>query len=214
MYKFDENYLTSQLRLLSHKQKIAFALLISERLYPNYIIFSKHHSWGKPEILRKSLDLAWSMLEGFEVLDRVDELILNIDKITPDTVDFDKYVSQALDASCAASNLMELLKIDSVEKDIIAASFAINTINQYIEVDDVFAISKDKMQFINDPEMHKKLIDKQLNLIFSHPLMQKELQRQHKDIELLKDIDFSDSSAVKDLKRRYRNQKVSNIGLG
>lgn len=61
---FDTEGLREQLLSLTPPQLLAFGLTCSERLYPNYVVFSREQGWGQPESLRASLDLAWDALSG------------------------------------------------------------------------------------------------------------------------------------------------------
>lgn len=196
--EFNEEFLASQLETLSRFQRLAFLLSCCERLYPNYVAFSKNHAWGEPGVLRNVLDFAWSALEGEDVSERIDDLIIQCDAVIPDTEDFDsEYVSPALDASVSALLLLKLLKEDSAVKAAEAASLACDTVDMYVQ-------EYENMDS-DDPAFE--------NLILKHPLMQDELRRQREDIGLLKKTDLSDGASLAALKIKWREQKQSNIGF-
>jgi uncharacterized protein YjaG (DUF416 family) len=50
----------NKLKQLDFSKQAAFAYLICERLYPNYVYFSNKYGFGKPNILRKAIDYLYN----------------------------------------------------------------------------------------------------------------------------------------------------------
>jgi uncharacterized protein YjaG (DUF416 family) len=83
-------------------KQATFAYLTCERLYPNYIYFSNHFNFGNILILRKAIDYLYdNIFHSYDEKNKTNSLIVEIEKNTPDTEDWDTiHVSSALD-SCA-----------------------------------------------------------------------------------------------------------------
>ena len=194
---FNPDDLRSKIDRLSHRGRIAFLLSCAERLTPNYAAFSKHHGWGDVDALQQALDLGWRYLSGQKVdADEVHCCLTRCETATPDTEDFEsEYVSSGLDAAVCCVFVLELLLQDDLQKVVEGASLARDTVDMYIR----------ELEPLDpqDPALEEK--------IFRHPLMQRELQRQRKDVELLTEIELTGDD-IEDLSRRWRDPPVSNIG--
>lgn len=194
----DPTDLRNRLHALSDLKRLAFLLACAERMYPNYLAFHRHHGWGEPQSIRRSLDLIWLRLEGADVSDGASELLTEVEKVTPDTEDFDSlYVSPALDAAVVASILLESVGAISVEKILEGLTLATDTIDMYVQELDQIPPSAEDLE----------------SRIDSHPLMQKELRRRLENLETLEHLDLSDPSQQAKLKLGWRNPETSSIGL-
>ncbi len=196
--EFDEIQLASMLIDLTPLQRVAFSLFCCERLYPNYVYFSKKFNWGDSTVLRDALDQMWKYLEGDDVSDRVDELTAKCNEITPNTEDFDSiYVSSALDSASTTILLLQLVKDDKVDTVVEIASLCNDTVDMYVqELDDMPP---------NDSELDNKILE--------HPFMQREIEQQRKDIELLNKANLSDTAELEILKIKKIKLEKSNIDL-
>ncbi len=195
---FDENSLLFKLRPLSYPQKTLFTLSCCERLYPNYEVFFEKHNWGDHELLRNSLDLIWSLFEENKRLKKTNTLLKDIDKICPDTEEFNSiYVSPALDSAVSIILLIEFIINGSTKKIVEAASLARDTVDMYVQVTE--NIQPD------NPNLEK--------MILEHPLMQKELIRQRETIEILSKPNISISEQYRIIKNKWYKISKSNIDL-
>jgi uncharacterized protein YjaG (DUF416 family) len=89
---------------------VSFAIDICKRLLPDYIFFSKKHNWGNPEILSKAIEYCEITLINQTDKEKVKELIYEIEKVTPDTEDFeDIEVSYALNSATSVLGLLEFI---------------------------------------------------------------------------------------------------------
>jgi uncharacterized protein YjaG (DUF416 family) len=196
--EFNEAFLKTKIDPLSLNHRILFALSCCERLLPNYLIFYKHHSWGEPKVLRYALDRVWSVLNGDEIVEEIENLIQKCDEVTPDTEDFDSiFVSPALDAASSVMLILEFVKNHSVEKVLEIASLSRDTVDMYIQ-------ELENMDS-NDPNLEEKIL--------GHHFMQRELVRQREDLELLRKAEVINEDVIIDLKRLWRGTEKSNIDL-
>ncbi len=195
---FDERALSRQLARLDRAGRLAFALSIAERLYPNYLAFRREHSWGDPQALRKALDQGWEALRGRVVDDQVvEELKDEVVAAEPDTEDFDSlYVSPALDAAATAGLVLDLLADDDASHAVTIASLAGDTVDMYVQ--EIEQLEP------GDPDLEAKIL--------AHPLMQKELASQQQALAAAANL-AAGSDGVAGFERDYRNRPVSNLGL-
>lgn len=193
-YHFDEAKIASRLEQLNHPNKVAFALSCVERMLPNYRVFQREHNWGDIEEILRGIEYGWAWLDGVQNKDiDVAEITMACENQAPDTEDFDSlYVSSALDAATATAALMELVRTDDVAKAVEVAGLSRDTVDMYVqEFESMPADAPD--------------IEERIRL---HPLMQAELERQNRDLDLLEaGANFTDLAA------KWRSPAVSNIGL-
>ncbi len=197
--EFDQKKVTEQLnKMSSQKHRFAFAISVCERLYPNYIYFSRHHNWGNPNVFRMCLDAAWEVLSGKEKPIQMEEWLTECEENIPDTEDFDSiFVSSALDAS---TSIVALLRdTDSIATDVVVeiASFARDTVDMYVQ-------ELESMEFYG-AELEEKIL--------KHPLMQAELKSQRETIESILAIKEFDLEKISYLESIWKQPKTSNIGF-
>lgn len=130
---------------------IVFSIDICKRLIDDYVDFYIKYNWGNPNILNEAIKYCEET--EFAKIDRVKELIHKVEKITPDTEDFENIeVSYALNSACA---VLELLKFimghDKIHVSNIS-SFIIDTID--------FKIQEIESGLTNDEiEDHPKIVE-------------------------------------------------------
>lgn len=199
MQAFDPEILLRSLNGLVPESRIAYALSCTERLFPNYLVFAHHHSWGDSEAIREALDLAWQVLtSGMRDLPTTHHLRNRVQQAEPDTNMFDSiYVSPALDAAASAGLTLELMIDDDARHVVDIASLARDTVDMYIQEHEGMAP--------NDPLLERRILE--------HPLMQQELQRQAHDLVVLSNMVWSQQNASA-LQRAWRAPARSNIGWG
>lgn len=125
-----QNQLRSNLRKLSFQKKKMFGIDICERLFPEYLEFHKLNGFGEPKILKMGIDICVEYPKSNIVEIEINNIIQQIDTITPDTNDFGEILgSLALNAACSVSETLKFL-IDSDDEHIFnAASYMYDTID-------------------------------------------------------------------------------------
>lgn len=123
--------------LLDHWPDWFAALMLVERMYPNYVLFSEAASFGEAARLRNILDLLWEQFtekpSAVDFIKQRDKL----DQLTPNSEDFDIFgVRPAIDACTAVSLLLdsaafaEPLDLSSIK------ALDVSTISAYLELMD------------------------------------------------------------------------------
>lgn len=192
----DRSALDRGLASLSREALIAFGLGCCERLYPNYVAFKRETGWGEPDVLRKGLDLAWRVLEGFESShDSVSSARQEVRRAEPETEDFDTIlVSPALDAAAAVGLILKFIAEGGVGTIVEIASLCTDTVDMFVQDQDGLAP--------NDPKLEERILN--------HRLMQRELQRQHDDLLALRSFSGLPTEVAR-LRESWRNPQKSNI---
>ena len=144
-----------QANTLSYEKGLAMAILLCQKLLPDYNAFSVAHQWGDPPTLEEALQSCRSSQTRNTTKEEIDPLFQRLYSVTPDTEDFGGYDgSYALNAAAALLHALQYIS-GKDPKDI----FAIGTL--YTDTIDV--------------KLHEMDIDDE-NDIDNHVLMQEARQ--------------------------------------
>lgn len=142
---------------LNFNQKVLFACILSSRLIKNYNVFSLKFGFGSTQVLTSIMDKVVNSISELGQIspEEIDKMIVEIDKITPDTEDFDSVlVSLALDACVSVVSILQFLKDKSVKciEDIKTCTFdsVDNFIQESLDLD------------FNDNEFESKIANNEL----------------------------------------------------
>lgn len=188
-----------QLRSLDHTKLAAYCAALTERQFPNFILFSKLVEFGNTTQLETILDGVWqSLVPGgakmnFEV---------QLDKVEANMPDLDEYemygASPALDAVVSLySTLVCILEAD-VDEAIAVGNVSRECVAMFIELSE------------GDDQMSDEQI---IRLISNHDLMVQEDEFHEEVIERLMSTKTMTKAFVSDLRELARNQGFSNIGI-
>ena len=163
----------NKLKLMDISKQSAFAYLICERLYPNYVDFSNKYGFGEPLILRNAINYLYNNL--FESnLYKINFILKEVDKNTPDTENFQTVmVSPALDACTAIQDCLYFLVDNNFSRIINISTYATDTVSVIIQ-------ENENLDFNTDENFQQK--------IDHHLLMQKEVAIQIGTISYLEKI--------------------------
>lgn len=142
----------SKLAPIPDKAKILFAILICDRLYPNYVAFQKNNRWGDSAILQKGITRIQDYLVKEHVFndDEIIAFIERIESITPNTEDFPGIITSfALDACNSVLDTLKFLTDENPEHIADVATYARDTVDMYIQ-------EKDNLN-ANDPMIEEKI---------------------------------------------------------
>ncbi|ULO09536.1 DUF416 family protein [Paenibacillus sp. 19GGS1-52] len=169
---FEPTILFNNLERLTNKQKIAFGASLCERLLPNYMKFTEIEKWGDFSFMRRTLDEIWKHILENEISEsRIEELMVGCYRLTPGADDFISiYTSFAIDAGGAIHETLKCCLDGKAEHIVDVASFARDSLDKYIQ-------EKNDLQY-SDPSFEERILN--------DPLMQRELQRQKKELNLLR----------------------------
>lgn len=189
---YDDDRIARELVCLPQNARLAFAISCAERLFPNYLAFSKKCGWGDARPIRFALDEAWCSLENGHRTHGNGALREACLLVAPEPGDFDTILaSSALDATTAAIAVLNELECGDGAGALEASGYCRDSVDMFVQVEG--GIPAD----VSDLE----------DRLRTHPLMQTELARQYADLELLaRPLEWAR------LKEAWRTN-VGNLGL-
>jgi uncharacterized protein YjaG (DUF416 family) len=157
------------LKAINTQGKILFAVLTSEKLYPNYVIFKNINHWGNELILKEAISTIYQYLIKQDIYtnEEIQDLIIRVDRITPDTEDFPGILTSfALDACTAVFDTLRFI-IDQNDQHIVdVAIYARDTVDMFIqEKDDMNSLDPSIDIQIEHDEFMIREKERQKNLI-------------------------------------------------
>lgn len=191
---FDESRMTAAVVSLETHQQLALGAVCCERSLRNYYRFREEAKWGDPEPLTRALNVAWWACRGFRTESNVvQELLVACEKVAPHSEDFDSiYTSAAQDAVFAICSLLDFLLEEDSGRIVNAARYATDTLDLIIqEQEDLDP---------QDPDLERKILE--------HPLMQRELLRQKRDLTEASQLRREDTVAYSNLRARAQAEEL------
>jgi uncharacterized protein YjaG (DUF416 family) len=123
-YKAFIDTFQKQVNALSYEKGLAMAVLLCQKLLPDYQAFSAAHQWGDPSTLKEALQSCKTAQTHSATKEEIDPLFQRVYSVTPDTEDFGNYDgSYALNAAAALLHALRYIS-GKDPKDI----FAIGTL--------------------------------------------------------------------------------------
>ncbi len=186
------------LKQLNDWQLTAFCAALSERLLPNYALFSQVTEFGDTRVLRTALDKIWDRLTNRCGSVNFETQMAKVDAVIPELDDFDMYgVYPALDACVALISTLNQMIETSYQDARQTSQLSLQCIETYLEVIADSALSdEDLVRFIN-----------------THELIEAEQQFQKHLIEQLSSCTKPDNRVLDQLRIEAANDGVSNIGI-
>jgi uncharacterized protein YjaG (DUF416 family) len=180
----------SKIVKLDFKQQVLFAVLICEKLLPNYRQFSEREEWGNIEVLEEAIVILYQFLQDIDLNDtELDGIYEKIIEITPDVTSFEgELASYALDACSVVSDSVEFLLSEDLSYLLNIASIARDTV-------DTFAQESEELN-PGDEDFEAR--------IAQNFYMQKEYKRQHEVLDKLAgaEINLPFISAMREFNNR------------
>lgn len=143
--------LLSQIKQLSRNVSVDFGLDICKRLLPYYIEFSIRKNWGNVDLLSSAIQLCEQSVGTNVNKQLIDQLLEEIDQVTPNTEDFDD-ASYALNAANAIYMLLEYLLDDDQRHIVDISTCMTDTLDSKIQ-DDQGGLSHEQLM------EHPRIID-------------------------------------------------------
>ena len=187
--RFDEERLHSELHHLGFQKQLAFGVLCSERLLPNFETFNAETGHGDISALRNALELVWGnvLQPGLESA-LLEETNAACEAQAPSSEAFESLlVTAAQDACFSLCALIDFVERSDLYRVVVAARYAIETIDLYV-------------QEVEGMDPLDSLLEEK---ILSHPLMQDELLRQRNCLEELKQLEFINMEKIGALRSRF-----------
>ena len=122
---------------LSSEKQFDLAISICKKLFPDYQQFYLENNWGDPDLLLDSVKMCeLSKIQEVSV-HSVKEMLPKVDKIIPDTEDFEDG-SYALNASAAVYEALEFLVDKDKQHVLNIGTYLTDTIDSKIQEEDEF----------------------------------------------------------------------------
>lgn len=184
----DQENTPASVEALPPKKRLAFALLIFERMLPGLIAFAKDTGFNESCYL-EGKDAAWAALQDGVVDPALSQACI---QSAPDTEEFShELTSYALNAALAMSDILEFVQDGSADHIAQVQALARDSIDLYLSVLEPSVVSLRH----NDSK------------IADHPIMRQEVIQEEEDIRFLSGLpDRFDSDAVSVLRARARGQ--------
>jgi len=194
--RFVEGELVESLERLSARLRVVFAAACAERLLPAYI--ASPTPAGDPSALRGILSRLWEDLEGkpmteLEVDAELDACMGIIENIVPGEDNAGAAVvdhALAEDAASATAYALRCRRSGDGKEAAWAARRAYETVDQYV---------------VDREGVNLNAVGAE-ELLIEHPLVQAELERQHRDLD---DLGAAAADKVSHVARRFRDRATS-----
>jgi uncharacterized protein YjaG (DUF416 family) len=190
----------AQLKQLTFTKQLAFSYLVCERLYPNYVFFSKKYKFGDPDILRQAADFIFrDFFEEHPDKNKIDFFRKQIYKNTPNPGDFRTILtSSALDACTALMETLDFMEDKKTSRIDDISTFATDSISMHI-------VNIASLDFNRDKDFQKQIDE--------HPLMEREVRIQLGIIAFLKNIDVLRYEEIRTLLSLQDNNNKGSLNL-
>lgn len=199
----------NQIERMPTKAALAFGLSCAERMFPNYLGFTKVNEWGNPEAIRSALDLGWSSLMDLGVVDQeaIQAMRGSCEAAAPDTEKFSELASAALDSAGAAVLILDFLLESDRQRIVEVASLSLETIDMHLRQ----AFFEEHRSRIKSPEDMAAYSKEETKAVRAHFLYRREIRHQEDAIKLL--AEGRRAHSFEELKSRWRMVPISSIGV-
>jgi len=183
----------TRIKDLSFEQQLVFANVLSERMLPNYQLFSESVNFGNPNVLNTIVDLIWQRLAKQSVKLNLEVQQNKLLDETPELADYDNFgVVAAIDCAMAINTMLVAIE-QKLDEDLINISkLSSSTVASYIS-----AVEGD----ISDEDT------------FSHDMMVEEKELQEYLLTRIESNKKLDPVFLKELRKEFKDFGISNIGI-
>lgn len=171
MNYFIESSLKAALLSLASARQLAFIIILSERMMPDLDRFAMETGFNAT-LYRNCVGEAWLYLAGRGRVSNYSDAAEQCLSHAPDTEEFEHpLISAALNAALSVGAMMNFLTDHNVDHIVEAAGLARDTVALYVQ--GIEAVAPYSLDF---------------EQITSHPLVQRELNRQVEDLNFLRSL--------------------------
>lgn len=183
----------TRIKALSFEQQLLLANVLTERMLPNYRLFSQSVEFGEPKVLETIVDIIWQKLAKHQVKLNLEVQQNKLFEQTPELEDFDCFgVVPAIDCAMAINTMLVALE-QKMDEDLINISkLSSSTVASYIG-----AVEGD----ISD------------EALFAHEMMQEEREFQDYLLSRVEEHTNPKPDFVKALRQEFKGFGISNIGI-
>jgi hypothetical protein len=195
----DQLDIEARLYQLEQARLTAFCATLSERLFPNFALFSRLVDFGDAQQLRQILNGVWDSLSNSGAKMNFEVQLDNVESNMPDLDVFDMYgASPALDAVIALFSTLSCMLDSDTAEAVSVANLSRECVATFIEVTE----GDDQM---SDEEL--------VRFINTHDMMLQEEAFQEAVLEQLEVEGVLNPSRIKALRQLGQNEGFSNIGI-
>lgn len=204
--------LRQRLTYLSSVHRAAFAAVCADRQYGTYLFASKYDSRLRPQLLRNAIDRCWAFVHGDPVsTEELTQLKKNVDELHPNLEqDMSSFASLILDATAAASYLIETCLTGNVECAAFAGECSRNAVDEWV-LGELEASSGDSADQLIATASHE--VTRQQAAVDAHPLMVQEMRAQNYALDYLASRATIGIADTEHLRERCGNGTQGNIDL-
>lgn len=189
-----------QMRELSYYQQAAVAIVLLERMLPNYQLFAEVSAFGDAALPRHCLDLVWEWLQVRRAKINFERLQEELELITPEVSHFDMFgVYPAVDAITALDTMLNGIREQDSSEFINVAKISQASVARLIEY------QSEDAEISSEAELKK--------LVREHELMEYEMDCLSELIALCGAISSFDREQIMQLKQWVKEQGVTNLGM-
>jgi len=183
----------TRIKALSFEQQLLLANVLTERMLPNYNLFSQSVTFGDPKVLATIVDIIWQKLAKHPVKLNLEVQQEKLFEQTPELNNFDCFgVVPAIDCAMAIHTMLVALE-QKMDEDLINISkLSSSTVASYIS-----AIEGD----IDDEQL------------FSHEMMAEERELQEYLLGRIEAMPKFNPEILKELRKEFNGFGISNIGI-
>jgi uncharacterized protein YjaG (DUF416 family) len=188
-----------QLKGLDGWQLVAFSAALTERMFPNYQLFSRLVGFGDYRQLRTILDGVWNQLAGSGARLNAEVQLDNVEANIPDLDEYDMYGAMpAYDAVVALYSTLTCVIEGDMAEAVEVANLSRECVANFIEVSEA-----------NDQMSDEELV----RFINTHDLMLDEDAFREEVIDRLRGQRQPNPGFIAELRTLAENEGVSNIGI-
>jgi len=160
------------MRSLPARYQLAFGAACCERHFSDYLRFSQEQNWGSPELLRRTMNIAWAISENGEPPPADwGQLLRDCINAIPHSEQFSMPVADyAQNVGIMVAHLVEFMGQNDPKKIVMTASAARDLVDAKVQITERLKPT--------DPNLERKISE--------HPLMVSELNSQRSSLETLR----------------------------
>ncbi|WP_261842874.1 YjaG family protein [Aliamphritea ceti] len=190
--------LEKEIKALESWQLTAFSVALTERMYPNFALFSRLLEFGDRDQVRQILDGVWNHLGNTGAKMNFEVQLGNIEANMPDLDEFDMYgASPALDAMVALFSCVSCLLDNSSAEAANIGNLSLECVATFVEV-------------TAEPQLSDEEV---MRLISNHDMILQEDAFQEEVIRRLQSVKQPNAKFIAELRELAANEGVSNIGV-
>lgn len=189
-----------KMRELNFYQQAAVAIVLLERMLPNYQLFAEVSGFGDAALPRHTLDLVWEWLQVRRAKINFERLQDELELITPEVSHFDMFgVYPAVDTMIALDSMLNGIREQDSMEFINVAKISQASVARLIEHESA------DLDITTEAELKK--------VVREHDLMHYEMDCLAELIDICAAVQSFEREQIQQLKAWVKEQGVTNLGM-